>query len=246
MEDYKLWGNLLSIYAYMPTAHKKSVTVDNLFVDPPVKVTISINPEFNMTDNSQLYFKKYNKMKTRLAIGQEKLEQTEKNLDYLKNIAFFAKGIEDRETLDSLREELREAGVRKQQNPHGAKKARKSKDPVIRSVNIDGYQVFIGHNNHQNEFLTLHKAEKNDIWLHAQKIPGSHVVIRMEKGNSEIPDDVLQKAASIAAWNSEGKDSGKVSVDYTRIKYVKKIPKGPPGLVNYTHQKTLVVKPEKE
>lgn len=107
---------------------------------------------------------------------------------------------------------------------------------------IDGFKVWIGTSNTKNEYLTLHKAAKADIWLHARAIPGSHVVI--EAGNETVPEETLAKAAALAAWNSRGRNSGKVDVDYTLIRYVKKIPGGPPGLVNYTHQKTITAVPE--
>ena len=99
----------------------------------------------------------------------------------------------------------------------------------------------MGKNNTQNEFLTLKKAAKTDLWLHARQIPGSHVVIETE--GLTVPLATIEKAAALAAWNSKGKDSGKVDVDYTLIRYVKKIPNGPPGLVNYTHQKTIAAIP---
>ncbi len=84
-------------------------------------------------------------------------------------------------------------------------------------------------------------AGKNDLWFHAKAIPGSHVVIETE--GLSVPPSTIEKVAALAAWHSKGKNSGKVDIDYTAIRYVKKIPNGPPGLVNYTHQKTIVAIP---
>ena len=242
MEEYKLWGNLLSINAWQKVSHEKSITVSNLFVDPPVDITIPLNPEMNLSSNSQLYFKKYNKLKKRKEIGAEKIKECQQMQEYLNNLAFFAADVKDRKALDALKEELKAAGIHKQETRRpGHKKNRRN--PELATVTVDGFTIYIGRNNVQNEYLTLHKADKQDVWFHAQKIPGSHVVIHRQDAREEIPENVLLHAARLAAKHSQGRDSGKVSVDYTLIKYVKKIPQGPPGLVNYSHQKTLVVTP---
>lgn len=245
MEEYKLWGNLLSINAWQKVPHEKSITVSNLFVDPPVDITIPLNPEMNLSSNSQLYFKKYNKLKKRKEIGAEKIKECQQMQEYLNNLAFFAADVKDRKALDALKEELKAAGIHKQEARRPGHK-KNSWNPELATVTVDGFTIYIGRNNVQNEYLTLHKADKQDIWFHAQKIPGSHVVIHRQDAREEIPENVLLHAARLAAKHSQGRDSGKVSVDYTLIKYVKKIPQGPPGLVNYSHQKTLVVTPETE
>ena len=243
MEEYKLWGNLLSINAWQKVPHEKSITVSNLFVDPPVDITIPLNPEMNLSSNSQLYFKKYNKLKKRKEIGAEKIKECQQMQEYLNNLAFFAADVKDRKALDALKEELKAAGIHKQETCRPGHK-KNSRNPELATVTVDGFTLYIGRNNVQNEYLTLHKADKQDVWFHAQKIPGSHVVIHRQDAREEIPENVLLHAARLAAKHSQGRDSGKVSVDYTLIKYVKKIPQGPPGLVNYSHQKTLVVTPE--
>lgn len=243
MEEYKLWGNLLSINAWQKVPHEKAITVSNLFVDPPVDITIPLNPEMNLSSNSQLYFKKYNKLKKRKEIGAEKIEECQRMQEYLNNLAFFAAEVKDRTSLNALKAELKEAGIRKQEKHKPARK-KNNREPELLSEMVDGFRIYIGRNNVQNEYLTLHKADKQDVWFHAQKIPGSHVVVHRQDTREEIPENVMLHAARLAAKHSQGRNSGKVNVDYTLIKYVKKIPQGPPGLVNYTHQKTLVVTPE--
>ena len=176
-EQYKLWGNLLAIYAYENINGRKALTVENLFNDPPTKETIPVDPL------------------------------------------------------------LERIGGRKQKPVNRKRK----NEPLLTTLTIDGFRVLMGKNNTQNEFLTLKKAAKTDLWLHARQIPGSHVVIETE--GLTVPLATIEKAAALAAWNSKGKDSGKVDVDYTLIRYVKKIPNGPPGLVNYTHQKTIAAIP---
>ena len=149
--------------------------------------------------------------------------------------------ITTQEDLTSLQEELRNSGIEKELSKASHKKKKETPSSYLTTF-IDGFTVYIGKNNMQNEILTLHKAQKHDVWLHAKKLPGSHVII--ETNGNTVPEDTIIKAASIAAYYSKGKNSGKVDVDYTLIKYVKKIPKGPPGLVNYTHQRSITVIPK--
>ena len=183
-------------------------------------------------------------MKTRTAIGKEKLDECDKRLAYLNDTLYFAEQVTTKQELEALKEELKNLGIdRKQgQRKKSGKSNKKSQAPQIENRMIDGFRVWFGTSNTKNEYLTLHKAAKTDVWLHAKAIPGSHVVI--EASGDTIPEETLVKAAALAAWNSKGRNSGKVDVDYTLIRYVKKIPGGPPGLVNYTHQKTLTVVPE--
>lgn len=240
LETYNLYGQILAIYSYMkPTG--ETLTILNPFDEAGGEITIPVDPSVSVIRNSQLYFKKYNKMKTRAAIGQEKQEECRRRLEYLQNAAYFAEDVRDRDALESLRAELRELGV----NPHRqqAKPSKQKKnapeEPEARMM--DGYTVWIGRNSRQNEYLTLRKAQKNDLWLHAKEIPGSHVVIAT--GGADIPEPVIEKAAALAAYHSKGRHDGKVSVDVTKIQYVKKIPNAPAGLVSYTHHVTYVVEP---
>ena len=241
MGQYKLWGTLLSIYAYKKIDYRNKLIVSNLFKDPPENVEIPVDPLLSVTANSQLYFKKYNKMKTRSSIGLEKLKECENKLAYLNDSLFFAEQIKNRQELDAFRNELKASGIDKYLKSQG-KSAHKNTGVIkIEERTIDGFRIYIGRSNTKNEYLTLHKAGKSDLWFHAKGIPGSHIVIETE--NQPVPQATIEKVAALAAFNSKGKDSGKVDVDYTYIKYVRKIPDGPPGLVNYTHQRTIVAIP---
>ena len=243
IDQYKLWGNLLSIYAYEKLNGRKEMKVQNLFNDPPTEESIPVDPLLSVTANGQLYFKKYNKMKTRLIIGEEKQEECAEKINYLKETLYFSEEVKTKKDLDALKDELKGTGIEKlpgKKAPADKKKKAKN-EPALETLSIDGFKVYLGHNNTQNEYLTLHKAGKNDLWFHAKAIPGSHVVI--ETDGMPIPPSTIEKVAALAAWHSKGKNSGKVDIDYTAIRYVKKIPNGPPGLVNYTHQKTIVAIP---
>ena len=179
MDQYKLWGTLLSIYAYEKINHRTSLTLSNLFKDPPEDETIPVNPLLSVSANSQMYFKKYNKMKTRTAIGKEKLGECDKRLTYLNDTLYFAEQITTKQELEALKEELKNLGIdRKQgQRKKSGKSNKKFQAPQIENRMIDGFRVWFGTSNTKNEYLTLHKAAKTDVWLHAKAIPGSHVVI---------------------------------------------------------------------
>ncbi len=243
IDQYKLWGNLLSIYAYEKLNGRKEMKVQNLFNDPPTEETIPVDPLLSVTANGQLYFKKYNKMKTRLIIGEEKREECAEKIRYLQETLYFSEDVKTKKDLDALKEELKGTGIEKLpgKKTTDAKKKKGKNEPMVETISIDGFKVHMGRNNTQNEYLTLHMAGKNDLWFHAKAIPGSHVVIETE--GLSVPPSTIEKVAALAAWHSKGKNSGKVDIDYTAIRYVKKIPNGPPGLVNYTHQKTIVAIP---
>ena len=243
LETYNLYGQILAIYSYMKPAGPE-ITVANPFDETGAEITIPVDPSVSVIRNSQLYFKKYGKMKTRAAIGQEKRDECQMRLDYLQNAAYFAEDVRDRKSLEVLRAELRDLGVnpRKQQQQKNKQKKTAPEEPEARQ--LDGYTIWIGRNSRQNEYLTLRKAQKNDLWLHAKEIPGSHVVISC--AGAPIPEAVIEKAAALAAYHSKARNDGKVSVDATKIQYVKKIPNAPAGLVSYTHHTTYVVAPEEE
>lgn len=239
-ETYKLWGTLLSIYAYKKLNGMHELTVSNVFNEPPTDESIPVNPLLSVSQNSQLYFKKYSKMKTRLQVGQDKLNECFAKIRYLENISYFLENIKTKNELIQLKDELKDSGATIQR--HSSRQRKKEKEPSFISLTIDGFHALLGKNNVQNEYLTFHKAGKEDLWFHAQALPGSHVVLITE--GQVIPKELIAKTAALAAFYSKGKSSGKVNVDYTRIKYVKKIPNSPPGLVNYTHQSTVTVIPE--
>ena len=243
MEKYKLWGNLLAIYSYEKIKGKKEITVSNLFADPPEDETIPVDPLKSVIINSQNYFKKYNKMKTRLVYSKEKEKECDTRIQYLNNLTYFMSRVTSLQEINELKQELKSVGIEKQKS--SGKKSnhdKQSRQISIKFNDVDGFRVYSGENNIQNEYLTVHKAQKDDIWLHAKGYPGSHVVIDAQ--HHPVPMDILEKAAVIAAANSQGRTAGKVEVDYTLVKYVKKVPGTPPGFVTFSHQKTLVVTPE--
>ena len=144
--------------------------------------------------------------------------------------------------LTDLENELDALRPKKQKN-HNHRSLSTKSQPL--SLNYDGYRIEIGRNNVQNETLTLKTAGPDDLWLHAKEIPGSHVIIFANPGES-FTEEVITYAAQLAAYYSKAKTAPKVEVDYTLRKYIKKPHGAPPGFVHYTHQKTLLVAPQKE
>lgn len=174
-------------------------------------------------------------------MSEKKINESFLKIKYLNEMCYFSESIQSKNELESLKEELQKSGL--ENNFQGNKKTRKKEFSLpLFPVVIDGFNVFVGKNNMQNDFLTLHKAQKSDLWFHAKNLPGSHIILETE--GKIIPEETIAKVASLAAFHSKGRSSGKVDVDYTHVKYIRKIPNGPPGLVNYTHQRTITVFPK--
>ena len=171
---------------------------------------------------------------------------TEKEIDYIESIKY---ELESAITLDELKEiseEIKENAIFKEKIKKGkknknTKKSQKHKFSPI-EYEIDGFKIYVGRNNKENDWLTLSFAQKNDIWFHTKDIHGSHVILKADK---PISDDILVKAAEIAAKHSQAKESSNVPVDYCKVQYVKKPNSSKPGMVIFTNNKTLNVNPLK-
>ena len=203
---------------------------------------IPLDPTLEPVENAQKYYHRYKKRKR----GVEKLQARRRRLrwerSYLRQLQVHLDEAETMADLDDLEEELVEAGAL-QPTKRSGKRQSVSSGP--RRVALDGHQIYVGRNGRQNDQL-IRDAHPDDVWLHAKDRPGSHVVIKSDR-KGDVPDDVLQRAAELAAYHSKGRDAGKVEVTYTLIKHLKK-PKGArPGLV-LVHEElgTLTVVPRGE
>ena len=201
-------------------------------------VKIEVDPRKSAVENANEYFERYKKLKRKRERVKERLKALEEYLEYLYQLWQTILDAEDVETIEEIREEMEEIGLLRAQK----KKKRERVVSKPRKVEFGGFVILVGKNNRQNDEL-VRSSSSEDIWLHAREIPGAHVVVKT--GGREVPREVIEFAASLAAGYSRGKDSGKVPVDYTLVKYVRK-PKGfRPGMVIYTRQKTIVVKPRR-
>lgn len=240
MDLYKLYGDLLMIYAYLPHEYKKNITVTNLLSENQEEITIPLKKELTISENGNAYYKTYNKLKKRLVAGSEQLQLSNNRIAYLESIAYSLENTPTRADLEDIRNECELAGLIKK-----TKKSLKSKStntPQILSVPLEYGRILIGRNNRQNDYISNRLGKNDDLWFHTQKIHGSHVLLQTEGVPSE--EEILL-AAQYAAYYSKGKDGHNVPVDYTKLKYVKKPSGSPLGFVIYTDQNTLYVVPQK-
>lgn len=242
LETDKLYGDLLSIHAYLPDEYRTKITLPNLLSDQQEDVTIPLRAEWSLAENAQLYYKRYNRLKKRKTQALPFLKKSEQTLQYLDSLAYFLEESLQAPELSELESELDALRPKRQKNRNYRSLSTQSQPLVL---SYDGYRIAIGRNNMQNETLTLKTAGPDDLWLHAKEIPGSHVIIFANPGDI-FTEEVITYAARLAAYHSKAKTAPKVEVDYTLRKYIKKPQGTPPGFVNYTHQKTLLVPPQKE
>ncbi|MEG2096574.1 MAG: NFACT RNA binding domain-containing protein [Pseudoflavonifractor sp.] len=212
------------------------------FYDPEGReVDIPLDPLLTPQQNAAKYYKDYNRAKTAQHVLTEQIEKGRRELDYLDSVLENITLAEGERDLQEIRQELTDTGyLRPAGKAKGREKRLAGKPMEFRST--AGLRISVGKNNSQNDVLTTKQAFKSDIWLHTQKIHGSHVILWTE---GEDPDlQSLNEAASLAAYYSQAKDSSRVSVDYTPVKYVKKPAGAKPGMVTYTTYQTATVNPD--
>jgi predicted ribosome quality control (RQC) complex YloA/Tae2 family protein len=236
----RICGELLTANLYRIEPGADSFTAEN-FYDENKPVEIKISPELTPSENAQSYFKQYNKQKRTFAALQEQMKQNDADLSYLDSVANSIQSAEDEADIAEIRSELAEQGfVKKVTAKKGAKHAKKTKP--LRYVSADGFEIFVGKNNTQNDELTLRFASSGDIWLHTKDIAGSHVIIKTE--NRPVTEAAILEAANLAAYHSKARESSQVPVDYTPRKYVRKPNGAKPGYVIYDRNKTVYVTPK--
>ncbi len=215
------------------------------FYDPEGgEVEIALDPAKSPQQNAAKYYKEYSKAKNAEKFLAEQIAHGEKELVYLESVLEEIERASGERDLGEIRLELQESGYIKGQ-PKGKKHQKNppsGKPMEFRSSS--GMRIRVGRNNRENDVLTLKEAFKTDMWLHTQKIHGSHVVISAEGG--EIDDRTIKEAAVLAALYSQGKDGANVPVDYTLVKYVKKPSGARPGMVIYTDYRTVYVTPDEK
>lgn len=243
LDLYKTYGELISANLYQLKQKTKEITLNN-FYDSNKEITIPLDNSITPQANAQKYFKKYSKLKVTYTYCIEQKELLENEIKYLESVLYTIDTIQVIEELADIRKELVLQKYIKNTQKNKTNNENKSnlKDTIL-TVVFEGYTIFIGKNNIQNEFITHKLAKSGDIWLHVQKSPGSHVVIK-NGNNQNIPNTVIEYCASLAASHSKLKNDSKVNVDYCDVKYVKKHPINKPGLVIYTNFSTVTVIPK--
>lgn len=244
MDTFRIYGELLTANLYLaPQEHLSSITLENYY-DNNQPITIALDKRFSVADNAKRYFKKYHKLKNALEVVTLQKADTAKEIDYIESIIFELEASKTITDIDSIYTEISENLLGTILSPKANSKKKKTQTPsslLPQKLEIDGYTVFVGKNNKQNDYLTTKYAHANDIWFHTKDIAGSHVILKTE--GQEITDDILLKCATLAATHSKASQSSNVAVDYTFVRYVKKPSGAKPGMVIYTNQKTLYVNP---
>ncbi len=240
-EEYKIKGDLLTANLYAFSQGDSEVSVFNYYSEDAENMTIALNETLTPSQNAQRYYKFYQKAKTAEIEATKQLENSLSDLEYLESTLMLVQNISNENDLLEVREELLNLGYMKKQ-------AKKKKNEKITSkphhyISSDGFSIYVGKNNTQNDYLTLRFANSNDMWFHTKKIHGSHTIIKLGI-DKEIPPRTIKEAAELAAYYSKGRDSSNVPVDYTLIKNVKKPNGAKPGMVIYDFYNTIYVTPD--
>ncbi len=240
-EKYKVYADILSANFYRIPKGAKSVELENFYSEDMDKISIPLNEKLSAPLNADRYYKRYSKLKNAENLLKRYIPITKQEVDYLDNVLTYIDNSDTLEQIEELREELISEGYIR------ARKSRRRKKKVVYSephhyISSDGYDIFVGKNNKQNDRLTLRTANRDDIWLHVQNMPGSHVIIR-SKSNTELPEDSLKEAAMLAAYYSKGRGAKNIAVDYTERKNVNKARGAKPGMVFYNDFQTIFVNP---
>ena len=246
MDKYRLYGELITTNLYQLTnTHSDSIELYNYYDNSNIKIPLDV--KYSPSMNAKRYFKKYSKLKNAYKIVSEQKVETEKELNYIESIVYELEDSTCLEDVQYIFEEISENVVFKEKlkrkekkNKNQKKKKQQKFSPIEYEVN--GYKIYVGRNNKENDWLTVSFASKTDYWFHTKDVQGSHVILKADK---EVNDDILVKVAEIAAKHSKAKMSSNVPVDYCLVQFVKKPNGSKPGMVIFTNNKTLNVNPQK-
>lgn len=236
-DKYRIYGELINTYGYSVPEGSKSFQAMNYYTNE--EITIPLDPLLSPTENAKKYFNKYNKLKRTCEALESLLTETKSEIEHLDSIATSLNIAESEEDLVQIKEELISYGyIRKK----SGEKRRKIKSKPFHYLSSDGFHMYVGKNNYQNDELTFKFAGGGDWWFHAKGMPGSHVIVKTN-GN-ELPDRTYEEAARLAAFYSKGRENEKVEIDYLERKNVKKPNGAVPGYVIYYTNYSMVIKPD--
>lgn len=254
MDKYRLYGELITSNLYkIPNKNIEKIELENYY-DSNNKITIKLDKRFSPSINAKRFFKQYSKLKNALIIVSEQKTETLKELDYIESVIYELENCSTIDDIASIYEEISENEIFKEKTTlkTNNKKSRLKKSKLTKNktvsfnpikYTVDGYTVFVGRNNKENDYLTLKFANKNDIWFHTKDFHGSHTILKLDNNQPYPSNAILVKVAELAAKHSKARNSSNVPVDYCEIKFVKKPSGSKPGMVIYTNNKTLNVTP---
>ncbi len=236
-DKYKVYGELINTYGYGLAEGAKSLTALNYYTNE--EITIPLDTQLTPLENAQKYFDRYNKLKRTYEALTELIKETQEEMEHLESISASLDIAISEDDLTQIKQELTQFGYIKKK--HTGKKE-KIKSKPFHYLSTDGFHIYIGKNNFQNDELTFKFATGSDWWFHAKGIPGSHVVVKTN--GEELPDRAFEEAGRLAAYYSKGRENDKVEIDYLEKKNVKKPNGSKPGFVVYYTNYSLVATPD--
>lgn len=238
-EKYRLYGELINVYGYGLTPGARELICEN-FYDNNKEIRIPLDPTLDARANAKKYFDRYGKLKRTAEALEVQLAETKARMDHLSSIQNSLDIAVNADDLIQIRDELAEYGFIKK---HRMGKKEKIKSKPFHYISTDGYDIYIGRSNYQNDELTFKFANGNDWWFHAKGMPGSHVIVKNDK-DEPMPDRVFEEAGKLAGFYSKGRESDKIEIDYLQKKNVKKPAGSAPGFVVYYTNYSLTIHPD--
>ena len=241
-ERLRQLGDILTANIHRIKKGQTKVMVEDFYDENMAMIEVQLSPLLSPQQNAAKFYKDYARMKTAEKELTHQMELGEQELTYLRSVLDELNRAETEAELEEIRQELQDGGYIRADS--GKKRMKQGKLPPLRFESTDGYPIYVGRNNRQNEELTFKSARKDDLWLHAQKVHGSHVIIAC--AGVTPPDDTITQAAQLAAYYAESTGGQNIPVDVTPVKQVKKTPGGKPGMVIYHTYRTVIVNPYKD
>lgn len=240
---YRLYGELITANLYRLKENISTIMLEDYTQPDSPVVEIKLDPNLTPLQNAQKFFEEYSRAKRAVENLRKLIRETKEEIDYLEGLSYSIESCTSIEELREIRQEIEKEGFIKPSKAFAKEKRPSSSGPNV-YLSQDGFYIYVGRNNNQNDYLTQRFAKKDDLWLHTKDIPGSHVLVRSE--GKEVPEGTLYQAALLAAFHSKARQSSSVPVDYTLVKHVSKPPGAKPGYVIYKNQRTIIVTPVRD
>ena len=238
-ERLRQLGDILMANIHAIQKGQKVARCVDFYDENMAEIDIPLSVELSAQQNAAKYYKDYTRMKNAEQMLTKQISLAEVELSYLQSVLEELNRADSEQALEEIRQELQEGGYVRADS--GKKRVKQSKLAPMRFQSTDGYPIYVGRNNRQNDELTFKMARKDDLWLHASKVHGSHVIIAC--AGVTPPDNTVTQAAQLAAYYAETTGGQNIAVDMTPVKQVKKIPNGKPGMVIYHSYKTVIANP---
>lgn len=251
MNKYKLYGELITANLYkIPNYNIDRISLENYYNNNEV-IEICLDKKYSPQHNAKRFYKKYTKLKNASEIVKKQKEETIEEIKYIESTIYELEDCKNYEDVNEIYNEISENEIFKNYFVNKKIKSNKTKNPSKTTTDkyakfnplkytIEGFLIYVGRNNKENDYLTNKFAKKDDLWFHAKEIHGSHVILKINK-NEKVPENIIYEAAKLAVKHSKAKESSNVPVDYCKVAFVKKIPGNKPGLVTYKNNQTIYV-----